>query len=67
MWNIPDDQIVRIQNRIADVRETSVDDIFRLSATVYELIGTLETIIFDERNYLNKDKTTTVLKEENNG
>ena len=55
MWKIPDEQIVRIQNRIGDIRENLCWDSETANrefiVAVGELIGTLETIMFDERNY----------------
>ena len=53
-WTIPDDQVVRIQNRISDIRECGVENPLDFIAATYELLGTLETILFDQRNY---DKT----------
>lgn len=62
MWNIPDNQIVRIQNRISDIREVKPDeDPMMFIAATYELLGTLETIMFDGRNYQNKDTHTMII------
>ena len=52
-WVIPADQIVRIQNRISDVRECGIqveDDVVSFIAATYELLGTLDTVLFDTRN-----------------
>lgn len=62
MWKLSDDQVVRIQNRMADVREVlaMLDDadiksdsvlLLNFTLTVGELLGTLETVMGDERNY----------------
>ena len=54
MWQISDDQICRLQNRIADIRELfNAEKIMAesLVLAVGELLGTLETIIWDERNF----------------
>lgn len=51
-WTIPDEQIVRIQNRMSDIRECNAEDNpIKFMAAVYELMGTLDTILFDCRNY----------------
>ena len=51
IWVIPADQIVKIQNRISDIREVANDDPIGFIKATYDLIGTLDTIIFDNRNY----------------
>ena len=62
MWKISDNQMVRIQNRMADVREVLavLDDtdiksdsvlLLNFTLTVGELLGTLDTLMMDERNY----------------
>lgn len=62
MWKLSDDQVVIIQNRMADVREVlaMLDDadiksdsvlLLNFALTVGELLGTLETVMGDERNY----------------
>jgi len=51
-WTIPDEQIVRIQNRMSDIRECDAEDSpIKFMAAVYELMGTLDTVLFDSRNY----------------
>lgn len=55
MYEIRDDQFVRIQNRIADVRENLEYDNNYLVCSVGELIATIETIFWDERSYKNAD------------
>ena len=61
MWKISDDQVVRIQNRMADAREVlaMLDDtdiksdsvlLLNFALTVGELLGTLDTVMMDERN-----------------
>ena len=62
MWKISDEQAVIIQNRMADVREVlaMLDDtdiesdsvlLLNFTLTVGELLGTLDTVMMDERNY----------------
>lgn len=62
MWKISDDQMVIIQNRMADIREVlaMLDDtdiktnsvlLLNFTLTVGELLGTLDTVMMDERNY----------------
>lgn len=52
---IPEDQVVKIQNRMSDIREIVKDDFVgdELLLAVGELLGTLDTVLFDERNYKN--------------
>ena len=64
MWYIPDDQVTKIQNRISDIREVALDDPVRFIAATHELLGTLDTVLFDERNFIGKDKSTLLLNEE---
>ena len=60
MWKISDDQMVRIQNRMADVREVlaMLDDtdiksdsvlLLNFTLTVGELLGTLDTVVNNPR------------------
>lgn len=62
MCKISDDQMVIIQNRMADIREVlaMLDDtdiktnsvlLLNFTLTVGELLGTLDTVMMDERNY----------------
>ena len=60
MWNIKDDQIVKIQNRMSDIREVSFDEPIEFIARTYELLGTLDTIIFDARNITKEEGTIIV-------
>ena len=64
MWYIPDNQIVKIQNRIADIRVIGFKDSQAFMAATFELLGTLETVMFDERNWERKKKETTVIDED---
>ena len=51
-WTIPDEQVVKIQNRMSDIRECDLEDSpVKFMAAVYELLGTLDTVLFDSRNY----------------
>ena len=52
-WLISGDQMVRIMNRISDIREIETTDPIGFIKATYELLGTLDTIMFDERNYRN--------------
>ena len=49
-WVIPANQIVKIENRMSDIREVANDDPIGLLKAVYDLMGTLDTILWDERN-----------------
>lgn len=64
MWYIPDNQIVKIQNRIADIREIGFKDSQAFMAATFELLGTLDTVMFDERNWERKKKETMILDED---
>lgn len=64
MWYIPDDQVVKIQNRMSDVRNTTVTETVNFIAATYELLGTLDTILFDQRNLERKNKSTMILPED---
>ena len=64
MWYIPDDQIVKIQNRMSDIRNTPAQDSFSFFAATYELLGTLDAILFDARNMERKKSTTMILPED---
>ena len=64
MWYIPDDQVVKIQNRMSDVRNTPVTEAVNFIAATYELLGTLDTILFDQRNLERKNKSTIILTED---
>lgn len=57
---IPEDQVVKIQNRMSDIREIVKDDFVgdELLLAVGELLGTLDTVLFDERNYGYESKTS---------
>ena len=63
MFYIPDDQIVKIQNRMSDIRNTPAQDSLAFFAATYELLGTLDAILFDARNMERKKPTTMVLPE----
>ena len=52
-WLISGDQMVRIMNRMSDIREIETTDPIGYIKATYELLGTLDTIMFDERNYKN--------------
>jgi len=52
-WIIPGDQAVKIMNRIADIREVPNENPIDFIKATYDLLGTLDTILFDERNYRN--------------
>lgn len=52
-WVIPGDQMVRVMNRMSDIREIETTDPIGFIKATYELLGTLDTIMFDERNYKN--------------
>lgn len=64
MWYIPDDQIVKIQNRMSDIRNTPAQDSFAFFATTYELLGTLDAILFDQRNMERRKPSTMILPED---
>ena len=64
MWYIPDDQVVKIQNRMSDIREISFKDSAKFMAATFELLGTLDTVLFDQRNWERKKKETTIIGEE---
>lgn len=64
MWYIPDDQITKIQNRMSDIRNTPVTEAVNFIAATYELLGTLDTILFDQRNLERKNKSTMILPED---
>ena len=66
MWYIPDDQIVKIQNRMSDIRNTPAQDSFAFFAATYELLGTLDAILFDQRNMERRKPTTRILPEDKN-
>lgn len=51
MWCIPGDQITKLMNRMADIREVPNDDPIEFIKATYDLMGTLDTILFDDRNY----------------
>lgn len=59
MYHIPADQAVKIQNRISDIRcQLKSGSDFNLPlflTSIGELLGTLDTVFFDERNYMNDD------------
>ena len=68
MWTIPDNQIVKIMNRISDIREIPFNKPVEFEAATYELLGTLETIMYDERNYkATIDSTTILIREDSEG
>ena len=58
MIDVSADQLWHIQNRMSDIR-CQLDSLdFSLPlffASVGELLGTLDTVFFDERNYPNDD------------
>ena len=64
MFYIPDDQIVKIQNRMSDIRNTPAQDSFAFFAATYELLGTLDAILFDQRNMERRKPPTTILPED---
>ena len=64
MWYIPDDQIIKIQNRMSDIRNTPVTEAVNFIAATYELLGTLDTVLFDQRNWERKNKNTMILAED---
>lgn len=64
MWYIPDDQITKIQNRMSDIRNTPVTEAVNFIAATYELLGTLDTVLFDQRNLERKNKSTMILAED---
>ena len=64
MWYIPDDQITKIQNRMSDIRNTPVTETVNFIAATYELLGTLDTILFDQRNLERKNKNIIILPED---
>ena len=64
MWYIPDDQIVKIQNRMSDIRNTPAQDSFAFFAATYELLGTLDAILFDQRNMERRKPSTMILPED---
>ena len=64
MWYIPDDQVVKIQNRMSDIRNTPATEAVNFIAATYELLGTLDTILFDQRNLERKNKNTIILPED---
>lgn len=64
MWYIPDDQITKIQNRMSDIRNTPVTEAVNFIAATYELLGTLDTVLFDQRNLERKNKSTMILPED---
>lgn len=64
MFYIPDDQIVKIQNRMSDIRNTSAQDSFAFFAATYELLGTLDAILFDQRNMERRKPSTMILPED---
>lgn len=66
MWYIPDDQIVKIQNRMSDIRNTPPADTIAFFAATYELLGTLDAILFDQRNMERRKPTTRILPEDKN-
>ena len=55
MYKISDDQMEKVQNCIADIEENVILDngqpMMDLVLLVGKLIGTLNTIMYDERNY----------------
>ena len=64
MWYIPDDQIVKIQNRMSDIRNTPAADAMAFFAATYELLGTLDAILFDQRNMERRKPSTMILPED---
>ena len=50
VWIIPEHQMVKIMNRMADIREVSDDDPIAFIKATMELMGTLDTIMWDTRN-----------------
>ena len=64
MFYIPDDQIVKIQNRMSDIRNTPPQDSFAFFAATYELLGTLDAILFDARNMERRKPSTMILPED---
>ena len=52
-WIIPGDQAVKIMNRMADIREVPNENPIDFIKATYDLLGTLDTILFDERNHRN--------------
>lgn len=64
MWYIPDNQIVKIQNRMSDIREIGFKDSQAFMAATFELLGTLDTVMFDERNWERKKKETMIADED---
>ena len=64
MFYIPDDQIVKIQNRMSDIRNTPAQDSFAFFAATYELLGTLDAILFDQRNMERRKPSTMILPED---
>ena len=64
MWYIPDDQVTKIQNRMSDIRSTPVTEAVNFIAATYELLGTLDTVLFDQRNWERKNKSTIILAED---
>ena len=64
MWYIPDDQVTKIQNRMSDIRSTPVTEAVNFIAATYELLGTLDTVLFDQRNWERKNKSTMILAED---
>ena len=59
MYHIPADQAIKIQNRMNDIRcQVDSGEGFNLPlflTSIGELLGTLDTVFFDERNYMNDD------------
>lgn len=64
MFYIPDDQIVKIQNRMSDIRNTPATDTMAFFAATYELLGTLDAILFDQRNMERRKPSTMILPED---
>ena len=52
-WIIPGDQAVKIMNRMTDIREVPNENPIDFIKATYDLLGTLDTILFDERNHRN--------------
>lgn len=59
MYQIPADQSIKIQNRMNDIRyQIKSGSDFNLPlflTSIGELLGTLDTVFFDERNFTSDD------------
>ena len=54
MWHISDDQVCRIQNRMSDIRALFTKEQIMAESLVLavgELLGALDAVLWDERNY----------------